>query len=427
VRPHRFQTAGLILIAVALISVGSGLAENSKASFEVRIGLAERALQGHRIKIPVTTTVDMRKIKEFTILLKFDPLFATLDSASLGKDLGPEWNHFSCVLEGCPPGDTKCRPSIARISASVEDPAAIPDSQYNNGAAQEIISLTFLTSNNRSYEGQFLPIRFIWNTCDDNSFSLSESATIYAALTAQDSLPPREWFDQPLDSAPLTPVYCDSSNASIINNIVFVNGGLDICCLWDIHAEGDINANGVPLETADIEMFIRFFIDGLSVFGSHVESSIAASDVNLDGQPLTISDLQFLIRLQSKGFHRFSRRPPSEAAVWIPYQKNRTMRIRSVTGHKLGAALMVLTGEGKIGTPVLSKEAQQMSMLYSQRGDTLRLLIYSVDGKTVDSGAHDLATIPYSNTLRLDSAAAADYDATPLQVDFNMAPGHRKE
>jgi len=176
-----------------------------------------------------------------------------------------------------------------------------------------LANLRFLVSNDRTLECSFVPVRFFWYECGDNTLSSADgsllmvSAAVYdftaygsafigtsIAKTAGVVFPTYLGAQEECICTPNDDPTCKVAARSMVD---FQNGGVDIVCADSIDARGDINLNGWGYEIADAVMFTNYFIQGISAFGTHPEGSIAASDTNADGLALTVADLVYLIRV----------------------------------------------------------------------------------------------------------------------------------
>lgn len=202
-----------------------------------------------------------------------------------------------------------CPTGVLRIVALAEtnNGNAHPDCFNNssNGETQ-LAEITFLVTNDRTFECMYIPIKFWWVDCGDNGFSsqlgdfflMSRWVYDYFGTDGVDS-----WIQVNMEDDMPTyfgaPAECDvyTEKGEPLRAVDFYNGGVDIICADSIDATGDINLNGLAHEVADAVMFTNYFVSGLSAFGTHIDGSIAASDVNKDGVPLTVADLVHLIRV----------------------------------------------------------------------------------------------------------------------------------
>jgi len=195
--------------------------------------------------------------------------------------------------------------------------------EFNNGAAHPtctpkfvgtipvggvvMFQLKFLVTNDRTFECQYVPVRFYWVDCTDNTISNFDGAQLYIAGRVFDYHNQDVQLDNSYASFPgyygVPQGVCDVGDFDPLKgkykpdrNIDFFDGGVDIICSKDIDGRGDINLNLVSNEIADAVMFTNYFVYGLPAFGNHVAGSIAASDVNADGLTLTVADLVYMIR-----------------------------------------------------------------------------------------------------------------------------------
>jgi hypothetical protein len=341
------------------------------------------------------TTVDVTMLpstfKNFAIggydfLIQYDNSVLTFMSAAAGKfltDCG--WEYFTYrngyngnCGSGCPSG-------LVRIVAIAET---------NNGAnhplcfvntasiSNQLAQLTFLVSSDRNLECLFVPMRFFWVDCGDNTLSdpggdtllISNHVYDYVGSGGSDSYYEVTDLGASLPGpfgapAPLCDTYTQKGKPVRCAN--FYNGGIDIICADSIDSRGDINLNGVDYEIADAVMFTNYFIYGLSAFQGHVDGSMAASDVNGDGLTLTVADLVQLIRVVI-GDALPLPKVGAEVAVKVSTDENGIM---AVSGDiAMGAAFVVVKG---YVTPALGSDAAHMALNYgydAESGNT-RILV----------------------------------------------------
>jgi len=261
----------------------------------------------------------------FDFLIQYDAGALSFQVAREGQFLLEcEWEYFTYrfgVSGNC--GGGACPSGVLRVVAMAESTggnlADHPDCFSNDGipnpgpgstTATELAVLTFLVSNDRTLECQYVPIRFVWYDCGDNGLSNTVGDTLHISNQVYDyggelgEPPVVQWNDitgldnsfPTLTGAPSPD--CDISDKfELIRCANFYNGGVDIICADDIDAPGDVNLNGIAYEIADAVMFTNYFIVGLSAFGDHVDGSIAATDANRDGVTLSVADLVHIIRV----------------------------------------------------------------------------------------------------------------------------------
>jgi len=393
--------------------------------FGIRIDKAHNVLQGHYYDLHITQTLGTLVMGGFDFLVSYDASALTFSQATPGAMLTQcGWEYFTYRFgpdgncgNGCPSG-------MIRIVAMAETNNG-PHHPVPNCKGTDLVVLTFLVSNNRTLDCQFVPIRFFWYDCGDNTVSTpagdsllisrfvydyvgSGGADTYTEITNNAYGFPG-WFGAP-------EVCMNGDKVKPIRFIDFYNGGIDIVCADSIDARGDINANGVKDEIADAVMFTNYFITGLSAFGSHVESSIAASDVNADGISLSVADLVYLIRVIVGDAHPYAKPLPG-ANVTFSAQGN---VVTYTAGTELGAAWLVFNVKSA-GAPVLGDGAANMNVLYSLNGSTLKVLVYNIGSNAIASGSHTLMTVP-GEGLELVSVETADFNGNALNASVKNLP-----
>jgi len=249
----------------------------------------------------------------FDFLIQYDNSVLTFMGATAGEfftDCG--WEYFTYrngyngnCGSGCPSG-------LVRIIALAEtnNGANHPLCFVNTGSiSNQLAQLTFLVSSDRNLECSFVPVRFFWYDCGDNSLSNPAGDTLLISNHVYDwfgTVGGNETYTEVTDlgaslpssfgaPSPLCDTYTQKGKPVRCAN--FYNGGVDIICADSIDARGDINLNGIAYEIADAVMFTNYFIYGIPAFQGHFEGSQAASDVNGDGLSLTVADLVQLIRV----------------------------------------------------------------------------------------------------------------------------------
>jgi hypothetical protein len=155
---------------------------------------------------------------------------------------------------------------------------------------------------------------------------------------------------------------------------------------------GDININGISFEIADAVMFANYFVDGLTAFGSHVQSSIKNSDVDADGVPLEVQDLAFMLRV-IRGDTRSENLPsqiaPSEPVEFTLNDGSNIVTLQ--TTDSIGVIRMVFDGEvspepikSGVGMSLNLRDGKTFILIWSFEPDLFFLSgpLLSVDGPT---------------------------------------------
>jgi len=353
--------------------------------YGVRIEKTEGTLQGQFEKVDVTlesinTDPVLGGLGGFDILIAYDNSAISLQSADIatsGLYTTCKWEYFTYRFGangncsgGCPSG-------LVRVVGLAEsnNGAAHPicDPKYVPTLPTVMFSLNFLVSNDRTLECQYVPIRFFWVDCGDNTLSNWDGSQLYIAGRVFD------YHNQDVQIDPLlaafpgfagVPAGFCLQNPKFPNkpgpdrNIDFFDGGIDIICAEDIDARGDLNLNNVAYEIADAVMFTNYFVKGYAAFGTHVQGSIAASDVNADGLPTTVADLVYLIRVIVGDALPYPKTTPVQATY---VNDNGKLSVEM----PMGAAYVVIKGE--VAPELL---AQNMEMSYGVREGNTHVIVY---------------------------------------------------
>jgi hypothetical protein len=255
--------------------------------------------------------------------------------------------------------------------------------------------LKFKVKNDATLKEFKLPVWFEWDagTYDENTFSDPTGNIWYVS-------------GDPLQF----PDTATGPNFSIIKGLYFTDGGIRVRD-DGINWIGDVNLNEYPYEIADAVLFSRYFIEGIDVFMTDAywrDIQINATDVNWDGYTLTISDLVYLIRIIleletpfGQGHQKLA--PVDEVAGMIASIKGEDVVISSKSDVPIGAALYVFKHAGVSNLTNLSN----MDMKYSDNGSELKVLLWSLDGKSVPAGSQQLFSFEGKN-VELVSVEAAD-------------------
>jgi hypothetical protein len=261
-----------------------------------------------------------------------------------------------------------------------------------------------MVSNDRTLECQYVPIRFFWMDCGDNTIAYHSSTSlddlsIEAGVSDKVfayGVPPTEITDSTILSYP---TYYGWQNIeecqplpgkpAPIRFVNFYNGGIDIVCADSIDARGDINLNGISNEIADAVVFTNYFIYGLAAFTVDVpnkpEGQIAATDVNADGIVLSVADLVYLIRVIVGDALPYPKLAPAGDINFTLIDNKLT------TEAELGAALFVFDGN------VAVSAAGGFEIKSDYVNGQTRTLVYSMDaGVTISGNVLNTSAMPVS-------------------------------
>jgi hypothetical protein len=354
--------------------------------YQLKIAKVEDVLQGHYWTVPITLVKGdaAQGLGGFDLVIAYDQSALSFQNAALGqalKDCGWEYFTYRFGANGncgnaCPSG------MIHLVGIAETNNGPYHPSCFLPGTLPTtLVDLNFLVSNDRTFNCMYVPVRFYWTNCTDNTLSNTAGSQLYISCSVA------EW-ENPLvnlqDIHAGFPTYLGAqaeceiglpNKPAPIRDIDFINGGVDIICSNKIDARGDINQNSFAYEIADAVMFTNYFIQGLSAFSwpgfppdvqaRMREGAIAASDVNADGVPLSVADLVYLIRVIVGD-------APAFVDKIAPVSVSYTFRdgVLSVP-EEMGALFAIVKGNV---TPTLI--ANGMLMNYGFDGANTRILVY---------------------------------------------------
>jgi hypothetical protein len=371
----------------------------------ITIEKTHNTIQGQFEYVSITTQNNPIDMGGFDFLIAYDASALTFMGAEPGQlleDCGWEYFTYRYGADGnC--GDA-CPSGLLRIIAIAET-ANGPFHPLCYGPPDtdphELANMEFLVTNDRSFNCQYVPIRFFWGDCADNTISSVDGDTMYVSDHVYDF----EGTDI-TDSTVGFPTYfgvqpeCltggDPEKPAPISLIDFHNGGIDIICSKDIDDRGDINLDGLAYTIADAVMFSNYFVYGLSAFPdvtpTSVDGAVAATDVNADGLTLSVADLVYLVRVIVGDVEPYD--DPYQKIVPVDMDYRTDNGVLSVDG-RVGAALVILDGEV---APV--NLTADMEMKYHFDGQHTRVLLYSLDNSSCTGDCLEVD----GNIVRLEMA-----------------------
>ena len=396
------------------------------AAYKVELEKTHGTIQGTFANVTIDLTKSLPDFGGFNFLVAYDASALTFQGATPGEVLDRcGWEYFTYrygadgnCSGGCPSG-------LVRIVGIAET---------NNGPNHPVegcdpvgvlANLSFLVSNDRTLECQYVPIRFFWIECGDNTISNAAGTLLYLASTVKeypgDGANLMDLYTAVFPSFIGPEAYCyDGDKADIQQDIDFVNGGIDIVCADSIDARGDLNLDGLAYTIADAVMYSNYFVDGLTalVFITEVNQygyvpgyagSIAASDVNADGLALTVADLVYLIRVVVGDAQPYPKVNP-QASLYVGESL-------TVDGQ-MGGAFIVIAGDH---TPTLL--ANNMEMKSSFDGENTRVLVWSQTGESFTG--EFLGNVGTVISAELATAEGAMVNATKLiPTNFGLAQNY---
>lgn len=169
---------------------------------------------------------------------------------------------------------------------------------------------------------------------------------------------------------------------------------------------GDLNLNGFPFEIGDAIVLANYLIDPdgnpLSLL------QLWASDVNEDGIYASIADLIFMLNVINENPPGAKLMPLDVVAmISMPLEVGDNLEVMVASETSVGGALVSINHTGvELGVPV----AEGMDLNYSDDGDVLTVLVYSMESKAFASGTNTLFTVPVlsEGALSFGDVSASD-------------------
>jgi hypothetical protein len=395
------------------------------------------ALQGHFTTVDVWLETSAAWPGGFSFLMAYDASALSFMRAIPNPLLfesevqgNCEWEYFTYrtgpwgnCSGGCPSGMV----SVTAMAETNDGPNHPTEGCVPNDNI--LFSLEFLVSSDRNLECSFVPIRFFWVQCQDNTMSNWDGDELWLAQRVFDyagfelalyneiyNFEDPDVTPMPSYQGPDPECYVgneDPRKPQPIGQIDFYNGGIDIICAPEIDDRGDINLNAVPYEIADAVIFTNYFVYGQAAFEIlaadpldpdlvllAVAAATAASDVNADGLVLTVSDLVYLIRVVvGDAFPVPEKTNPVDLAYTV------SDGVVNVDGQ-LGAMYLVLNGNVNVDLLASDVEIKQN---YDADANVTKVIVYSMNDTMIEG---DVVSI---GNARIDYVEAALFDGTPVR------------
>jgi hypothetical protein len=207
-----------------------------------------------------------------------------------------------------------------------------------------------------------------------------------------------DWFSLGCEDAPDSAEYGTMELVLECGNIKI----LDPDCV----VVGDLNLNGYPFEIGDAIVLANYLIDpdnnGLSLL------QLWASDVNGDEIYASIADLIFMLNVINENPPGAKLMPLDVVAmISMPLEVGDNLEVKIASETSVGGALVSINHTGvELGVPV----AEGMDLNYSDNGDVMTVLVYSMESKAFVSGTNNLFTVPVlsEGALSFGDVSASD-------------------
>ena len=363
------------------------------APFQFEIEKTENTPQGQFVGVDVTVLNNIEDdFGGFNFLIAYDASALTFQGADVdnaplfGTDQGEcAWEYFTYRFgpdgncgSGCPSGLLRVV-GIAETNNGPYHPSCWSMSTDPDGYT--LFTMNFLVSNDRTLECSYVPIRFYWIECGDNTVSNKDGDLLFISARVMDYAfdPNTDYLQEIQDSLVGFPTYqgaqdeCFVSDKDTVQSAIdFINGGVDIVCGKDVDDRGDVNLDGLAYTIADAVMFTNYFIEGLSAFGAHQVGSIAATDINADGIALSVADLVYLIRVIVGDAQPYATGFLKPATVNSVYHiNNGVVNVEEA----MGAAVLHIAGDV---APALLADNMEMKYAYDAEKNITSAVVYSL-------------------------------------------------
>jgi len=404
----------LLLVFAWLIQPSAALSQPADQP-EVRIEIVEGINLGEPVEVSITWTNNDStfEVGGFDLLIIYEWAALNLQSAESGQLLVDcDWEYFTYRVSFLSPNY-----GLVRIVAIAETNNGDDHPTCYANTPGELISLRFRVTNDQIYECQWVPLRFYWADCGDNSFATRSGESLLVSLDVY------EWAgamyvqinqDSPFPTYFGAPDNCvDSIPPGIaIRMIDFYNGGIDIICAESLDYRGDVNLNGVPNEVADWVLFSNYFLYGLSVFTVNVDAQVAATDVNSDGLLLTLDDLVYMWRIIIGDAPPFPR-PLDDTAIFTQDPETKTVSI--TYPDSLTAAYLVFRG-----SVVPISLVGELNMPYNFDGVYTRVLAFPNNFGHFPPIFSPGPLLTYTGIGVLEEAYTSDYGIYPIPTEIEV-------
>ena len=398
------------------------------APFLIKIEKTHGTFQGNYEYVSITKESGSNLMGGFDFLIAYDASALMFNSAQLGVDIGPTgcgWEYFTFRYGAQGNCGGPCPSGLLRVVAIADanNGANHPDC-YSAPDGGELVRLKFFVTNDRTFECQYVPIRFAWMDCGDNGISSVGGDTLWISTKVFEFENTNPLIDPSYEITDSSCYFAVSYGGACVDCnvsgkyeplrfVIFWNGGIDIACSDSIDAPGDLNLNDIAYEIADAVLYTNYFLYGLSALDPNPqfrEAQIAASDANNDGRTLTVGDLVYLLRVIVGDAVAFDKLMPFANSANVSVT-NGVVTVDSPV--EIGAVCATFKTSGAYSFA----NATDMTVLSSENDGVVKVLLYSgLDDmrKHVEAGRNELLTI--SGDAELVSVEVADYDGNMLNT-----------
>jgi len=379
--------------------------------FEVQIEKTHGTFQGGHELVNVCVNKGSEDMWGFDILIAYDASALSFQTAIEGDIYAScGWEYFTYRYGANGNCGNACPSGLLRVIGLAETNNGPNHPTCFGTAPYCLFTLDFLVTDDRTFECMYVPIRFFWTDCGDNTISYHEAADVanpysqvlgisrwvldidFSDITGEGTFP--TYFGAPTDPC------MEGDKVDPVRFVDFINGGIDIICADSIDGRGDLNMNGVDNEIADAVLYTNYFVYGLGVF-THYQAQVAASDVNADGLTLSVADLVYQIRIIVGDALPYPKLNPVIADVKVGSTIN--------VDQPMGAAYVVI--EGNVA-PELLADNMEIKYNYDADNNVTRALVYSLEANQTFNGEF----LNANGTVQ--SVEMATYEGARVEIDI---------
>ncbi len=444
----------LLCVAASAMAVEPDTAQGS--DIQITIDGLKGVLQGHYVYVSVRLKSLSEPLDSLRLCIAYSSHALILMEVGKGELVSQRnWTDFNYDVETDIQVDQLEPISLLRVVAGsgIADSSGIEPTPIDGPG--ELVVMKFHVSNAVTFADMIVPLRFVWETCDDNVLHVTGKPVMMSAsdvfetghrfatlrtlhdLSVLDDYEPGNLGLGGPDPACQLRSYVDDNN-----ELTLFNGylALDAQEGW-IEAGGDVSLNGIGYERDDLNLLTDYLLQGVKVFDISREGQILATDANRDSVNGTVADLVTMTRIVN-GAQYLLPEIKDRAAIWSdssgPWRKwwypgeplltkSRVISDTVTLGFKddgfHSQTNVPLGGIYAIFSMVDSSELFQvkhisgLKMQYGRLGDEVRVLLFpGVDSLTgpLPVGQNDLFSI--SGDLELKEMQASDYDGNMLYV-----------
>ncbi|MBK7092849.1 MAG: T9SS type A sorting domain-containing protein [bacterium] len=387
---------------------------------------------GDRVEVPITYH-GAELMQRFDFAINFNPDILNFLSVDLGSSLGSsgcQWEYFnySYSLDGPPveSGPT----AVLRISAiaDINNGEIYPACNYVS-SGDALVTMNFSIAHNHWYDCQFLPIRFVWNNCLDNSIKTlypdihNTSCRVYDYGNTDPIVDP---------NYELTNIDCDNEwrfggscgqcegvpdlwNRNFVN---FWNGGIDLLCADSFCVRGDMNVNRIAYEVGDFVVYSNYFLYGLPALTIFPPLQICGSDINDDGYTLTVADIVHMMRIMSGEIMPLVPKS-AQSAVALLTVENGTIVLNS--NADIGGILLEL--QSPASEQIVINNLAEFEMMQAAKTDNITrvLLLPRLGSRDAQLNSGTVALLNTAPGTKILSAEIADYYGNPIAVELSKS------